>query len=62
MQILLNEKKQAQCPSPDCGKWVDMYYNKDMSQFQIDCKNCRKKHAIFLSQEGYDALDINKKE
>lgn len=59
MQILLNDKKQAQCPN--CGLWVDMYHNKEVAQFQINCKNCRKKHAIFLTQEGYDALDVNKR-
>jgi hypothetical protein len=52
MQFLINEKKQAQCPH--CAQWVDMEYNEQTTQHEIEC--CRKKYAIFISQEDLEKV------
>ena len=53
MKILINEKKQAQCP--ECGQWVDMVWNDKVSQHEITHCNGRK-WAIFISKEDLEKV------
>lgn len=43
MDILINEKNQAQCPK--CGQWVNMIYNDKNKKFEIS--HCRETWILY---------------
>lgn len=52
MQILINENRQAQCPS--CGQFTNMIYDGKTSKYQIEC--CRRKWSLSITKEEVEAI------
>ena len=56
--ILVNEKKQAQCPS--CGEWNDLdLEHKHGLLHEFSC--CRRNFIVAIDEEGLDKLSKGKK-
>lgn len=57
MDILVNEKKQGQCPS--CGAWNELTLDKNGLIHEFSC--CRRNFMVAIDEENLNKLAKGKK-